>query len=83
MPEGSTNKKIKVYSYSGYKAEERPISLVLEGTERQVERILDSWKQEGINAGEGSRVYFKIMTEGNRIFTIFYNEKNEQWFLLS
>ena len=73
---------IRVHSYSGYKAEERPISFVLEGKQCQVERILDSWKQEGINPGKGRRVYFKIKAEGGRAFTIFYDEKNEGWFLL-
>ncbi len=83
MTEGSTNKPIKVHSYSGFKAEERPISFVLEGNECQVERILDSWRQESINPGEGRKVYFKIKAEGDRAFTIFYDEKNEEWFLLS
>lgn len=73
---------IKVHSYSGYKAEERPISLVLEGKQCQVERILASWRQESINPGKGRRVYFKIKVEGGRAFTIFYDEKNEGWFLL-
>lgn len=73
---------IKVHSYSGYKAEERPISFVFEENEWQVEKILGSWRQESINPGKGRRVYFKIKVEGGRAFTIFYDEKNEGWFLL-
>ncbi|UCD84347.1 MAG: hypothetical protein JSU92_13900 [Deltaproteobacteria bacterium] len=75
-------KPIRVHSYSGYKAEERPISFILEGNELSIERIVDSWKQEWINPEEGRRVYFKIEAEGNQTFTIFYDEKNEEWFLL-
>ena len=74
---------INVRSYYGYRAEERPISFVFEENEWQVERILASWRQESINPGKGRRVYFKIKAEGGRAFTIFYDEKNEGWFLLS
>jgi hypothetical protein len=76
-------KPIKVHSYSGYKAEERPISFFFEGNEWQVEKILASWKQESINPREGRRIYFEIKAEGDQIFTIFYNEKDDQWFVLS
>ncbi len=76
-------KPIRVHSYSGYKAEERPISFVFEENEWQVEKILAFWRQESINPGKGRRVYFKIKAEGGRAFTIFYDEKNEGWFLLS
>lgn len=51
---------IKVESYSGYKADERPISFILGGDRLMVDEIIDQWH------GTDSE-FFKILADdGNR-----------------
>jgi hypothetical protein len=51
---------IKVECYSGYKADERPISFILNETKLMVDEILDQWHSPDCE-------YFKVLADdGNR-----------------
>ncbi len=45
---------LKVQCYSGYKADEKLISFVLDGNKRMVEKIIDQWRNPEFD-------YFRVM----------------------
>jgi len=71
---------IKVVSYAGYKGEERPLRFTFEGKEYKVSEILDS--SYHTDPEKGLRREFKLKTEDNQIFHIYYDEEKDAWFLI-
>ena len=67
-------KVIHVSSYSGYKADERPISFTLLGRELMVQEIIDRWY--GPNNS-----FFKILANDNKVYLIKYDQDEDQWTL--
>lgn len=67
-------KVIHVSCYSGYKADERPISFTLLGRELMVEEIIDRWY--GPN-----KSFFKILANDNKVYLIKYDQDEDQWTL--
>lgn len=67
-------KVIQVSCYSGYKANERPISFTVRGRKLMVERIIDRWY--GVDHS-----YFKILANDQKIYLIKYNQDEDLWTL--
>jgi len=67
-------KVIHVSSYSGYKADERPISFTLLGRELMVEEIIDRWY--GPNNS-----FFKVLANDGKVYLIKYDQDKDQWTL--
>ncbi len=67
--------RIKVKAYSGYKAEERPISFTIGKKELRVEELLDRWYGEGYE-------YFKLRGDDRCIYIIRYNRDEDFWELV-
>lgn len=67
-------KVIHVSCYSGYKADERPISFTLLGRELMVEEIIDRWY--GPNNS-----FFKVLANDSRVYLIKYDQDEDQWTL--
>ncbi len=67
--------RIKVKAYSGYKAEERPISFTLGEKELRVEDLLDRWYGE-------DHEYFKLRRDDGCIYIIRYNRGEDFWELV-
>lgn len=58
--EPKIDQTIEVQCYSGYKANERPISFILDGNKLMVDEIIDQWNTPEYR-------YFKIVADdGNR-----------------
>lgn len=67
-------KPIKVETYSGYKADERPLYLVLDDQRLEARDIIDRWYGEKAD-------YFKVMTKDGRVYLVCRNRLSDQWTL--
>ena len=64
--------KISVKCYSGYKANERPVSFNLGDKSFKVEKIIDKWY--GVEY-----TYFKLLADDANIYILKYDEHDDQW----
>jgi len=65
---------ITVHSYSGYKANEKPLSFILNNKTHTIQEILDQWY--GL-----SETYFKVRCNKMEIYLLKYDQKIDKWFL--
>jgi hypothetical protein len=70
---------IQVHTYSGYKADERPLKFEHEGKEHMIREITKQTCEEIV--GNGLRNKFTIRSKEGNIFTLFREEIKDQWFL--
>ncbi len=70
---------IRVHTYSGYKADERPLKFEHEGKEHMIREIINQTFEE--NVDNGLRNKFTVKTEEGKIFILFHEEMKDQWFL--
>ena len=73
-------KKIKVTSYSGHKAHERPKNFILHGREINVVEISDMWIEEEL-MNKGRKRFFKILGNDGYEYKIYFDEQKAGWFL--
>ena len=66
--------KIEVNAYSGYKANERPISFILEDQKFEVHRIIDRWYGE-------ENDYFKVLADDGKIYQLRWHRTMDVWSL--
>ena len=72
--------KIDVIAYSGYKAEERPKKFIYKGKTFHIKKILNRSLKESIPDLERN-YHFQVQCMDQQTFTIFYNIKQDQWFI--
>ncbi|HHT9112977.1 MAG: hypothetical protein HZA47_05175 [Planctomycetes bacterium] len=70
---------IHVSTYSGYKADERPLAFTFEGKRHKIKEII-SQAYEDIS-GKGLRKRYIIKTDEELTFKLFYDENQDRWFL--
>ncbi len=70
---------IQVYTYSGYKADERPIRFVHEGKDHMIREIINQTREQIV--GNGLQNKFTVRTKEWKVFTLFHEEIRDQWFL--
>lgn len=70
---------IKVSSYSGYKANERPLKFNYKGKIYNVKEILSSSLEQ--STGGEFRRRFAIKTDDGLLFNIHYDERDKLWFM--
>jgi hypothetical protein len=68
-------KEITVMGYSGYKANERPLSFEVEGLKHRVTSIADRWYGEDAD-------YFKVVADDGKVYLIKWNRSVDRWFLV-
>jgi hypothetical protein len=68
--------RVEVETYSGFKADERPTSFLLNGRRYRVEEICDQW------LGPDSS-YFKIRADDENLYIIEYSIGSDEWSLAS
>ena len=68
--------KITVQAYSGFKADERPCSFVLEQHKYEVQEIMDQWY------GPAS-VYFKVRASDGNFYILQHAAATDSWSLES
>jgi hypothetical protein len=67
-------REIIVTAYSGYKADERPLSFLLEERRIRVDRVLDRWYGQ-------EHDYFKVLAEGG-VYLLKRHREEDRWTLL-
>jgi hypothetical protein len=68
-------KKVHVEAYSGCKANERPMSFLLENQKRHVVDIVDRWY--GVEHD-----YFKVLADDGKVYLLRWNRLLDLWFLV-
>jgi hypothetical protein len=68
--------KLKVESYSGFKAEERPLRFFINNRKIEIISIQNDWL-----APEGR--YFKVVGDDGRSYVLEYKETDDTWNLLT
>lgn len=63
---------IKVQTYSGYKADERPVSFTIVNRTFQIREILDQWY--GIDHS-----YYKLIADDSNLYIIRHNKEADEW----
>ncbi|MBI5492900.1 MAG: hypothetical protein HY893_08215 [Deltaproteobacteria bacterium] len=66
---------IKVESYSGYKADERPKALVMGDKRLEIKEVIDRWYG-------ADHDYFKVMAEDGFVYIIRHDRFRDEWELV-
>ena len=74
MSANSLPKEIEVVAYSGYKANERPLYFLIDGSRLEAENILDRWYGE-------ENDYFKVLAGDGRVYLLRWHRFDDRWFL--
>jgi hypothetical protein len=61
-------------AYSGYKANERPLSFVLDGERLEVQNVIDRWY--GVEND-----YFKVAATDGKVYLLRWHRNLDLWFL--
>ncbi|HHT9123947.1 MAG TPA: hypothetical protein ACFYEF_13845 [Candidatus Wunengus sp. YC63] len=70
---------VHVNTYSGYKADERPLAFTFEEKKHKINEIISQAYEE--ISDKGLRKRYTIKTDEELTFKLFYNENQERWFL--
>jgi len=73
---------IKVESYSGYKADEHPLSFIWESRKFEIKEISDRWYQNDPSVDWLIINYFKVRTTTDMECIIKHDIEIDQWFLV-
>lgn len=65
--------KIRVWAYSGYKANERPLRFNPGGMELTVKDILDRWRDEGND-------FFRVVADDGRTWLLRWDREADEWY---
>ena len=65
---------IQVQCYAGYKSDEKPISLVLDGKKLTIERIIDQWRSPDYE-------YFKVLADDGKGYLLRNDARKGEWAL--
>lgn len=63
---------LKVGTYSGYKADERPVSFTIVNRTFQVKEILDQWY--GVD-----HTYYKLIADDSNLYIIRHDREMDEW----
>ncbi len=74
MPSDKKMPTIEVECYSGYKADEKPISFILDGKKLMVEKVIDQWRSPEFD-------YFEVLADDGKGYLLRNDERNEEWTL--
>ena len=68
------SQEIEVTAYSGYKANERPLSFILDQRRLNVEKIVDRWY--GMEHDN-----FKVLADNGRLYLLKWHRSSDCWYL--
>ena len=66
--------RVEVESYSGYRANERPVRFVLRGHEYEVVEVEDRWYSP-------AAIYFRVVAGDGNWYVLRHDEKEDEWSL--
>ncbi len=73
--QGRLPKRVEVTAYSGYKANERPLSLIIDGEKLLVREIIDRWYGP-------ENDYFKVLGSDGRVYILKWHRLLDVWLLV-
>jgi hypothetical protein len=73
---------IKVQCHSGYKADEYPVSFILDGEEFPVSGIIDRWYQGDRDPKTPVADYFKVIVASGRQFLLKHEIIEDVWYMI-
>jgi hypothetical protein len=76
------NDPIEVESYSGYKADEYPVSFYWKGKKFEIKEITDRWYQSDPTVEWLVINYFKVLTRNNLQCIIKHDIEIDKWYLV-
>ncbi len=76
----SADLPVQVKCYSGFKANERPLSFTLCGQEYSVMDIEGSWFEED-RTGGARRICFRVRADDGDLYLLSCDESNSEWVL--
>jgi len=76
---GMSDSRIDVITYSGYRGEETPRSILFRDEKIEVVAILNMWIEEGFEDRARKR-FFKVKGSDGKTHKIYYDEKEMEWF---
>ncbi len=68
------NPNIRVECYSGYKADEKPVSFTVKGTKHMVDYIIEQWRTPDLN-------YFKVLADDGKGYILTNDIIRGDWIL--
>jgi len=71
--------KISVECYSGFKANERPVTFTFQERRWEVAEIVDQWYEGDLKGGRPEANYFKVRTVEGTIFLLRYLSLFDVW----
>lgn len=74
MPSNEKIHNVKVECYSGYRANERPVSFIFGRRKYMVDRIIDQWRSPGSD-------YFKVLADDGKGYLLMYDSMEDNWVL--
>ena len=74
---------VEVRCYAGYRGEQRPERLVLEGRGHDVKEILDRWYQADRDPVRPPADYFKVRTGEGETLILKRDRRSGLWYLVS
>ena len=72
---------VDVECYSGYKADEYPVSFSFNNFRFGIKEITDRWHQAGRDPEIPAADYFKVRTTDNKQFILKHEHSSDRWFL--
>lgn len=72
---------VEVKCYSGYKADEYPVSFHLNDMQFEVKEVIDRWYHADPNPRVQIAEYFKVRTTDEKQFILKHEKKQRNWFL--
>jgi hypothetical protein len=76
-----SEERIEVIAYSGYRGEETPRIILLQGERIEVIEILSRWVEESLEYSTRKRFY-QVRGDDRFIHKIYYDEKEMQWYYI-
>jgi hypothetical protein len=70
----ASNTRIEVQCYSGYKADERPLSFVLDGKKLMIDKIIDRWRTPGYD-------FFQVVADNGKTYLLKNDRESGRWVL--
>ncbi|MFZ0449362.1 MAG: hypothetical protein WAL98_08970 [Desulfatiglandaceae bacterium] len=67
--------EVRVSSYAGYQADERPLHFILEERKHVVKRVLDQWREPDDD-------FFKVETEDGQVRMLKRDREADRWFVI-
>jgi hypothetical protein len=73
--------EVRVECHSGYRANERPIAILLNDRRLEIVEVLDRWYEGSVTPGRPAIDYFKVRTENGAVALLRYNSLFDTWVL--